>query len=235
MKRLNSFYMLMFTFVLLLLAPNLSAAVFSPEAFEIPYQINNSDHIVIGTVSEIEVHNLMNNTTITVDEWLYNPLPENTIIVRSTGWAEDARFTQNESVLLMLNDKSPLSTLDDHQSPEKGVFYMGFGEVGKHPISDRDAVIQALKAQGKWKGEDQTGNKTNETKTIISTGTVGNQKENVTENKTVDSGKEENIGTVDKQEEKPDTTHKLNRIPFISSFCALAIVLGTVVYLRKMK
>jgi hypothetical protein len=36
------------------LAPKLAAALFTPEAEEIPYQINNSDRIVIGTVSEIE-------------------------------------------------------------------------------------------------------------------------------------------------------------------------------------
>ena len=40
---------------------------------------------------------------------------------------------------------------------------MSLGSAGKHPVSDREAVIETLKAQGKWKGEDQTVNKTNET------------------------------------------------------------------------
>jgi hypothetical protein len=146
MKRLNSFSIL-FTFILLLLTPILAAAVFDPEACEIPYQINNSDHILIGTVSEIDKYKDYINNTISVDEWLYNPLPEKIIIVRTTLWVEEARFTQNESVLLMLND----------QIPDKGVFYMSFGEVGKHPISVRDLVIKELKSQGKLEGEDQVG------------------------------------------------------------------------------
>ena len=40
---------------------------------------------------------------------------------------------------------------------------MDFGELGKHPVSDRDTVIKELKALGKWKGEDQIGNISNST------------------------------------------------------------------------
>lgn len=150
MKQLSLFSI--FTFVLLLLAPNLAAALYPPEVAEIPYQINNSDRIVIGTVSEIEVTDYYMNNTITVKEWLYNPLPENTIIVRTNrGLEDEAEFTKNESVLLMLKD----------QRPDKGVFRMSFGFPGKHPVSDRDAVIKELKAQGKWKGENQNENGTN--------------------------------------------------------------------------
>ena len=159
MKQIN-YFSILFTFILLLLTSSLAAAIFTPEASEIPYQINNSDHIVIGTVSEVETHDNFANNTITVDEWLYNPLSEKTIIVRTTSWAEDARFTKNESVLLMLNDKSPIPI--SNENPEKGVFYMDFGELGKHPVSDRDTVIKELKALSKWKEEDQTGNKTND-------------------------------------------------------------------------
>ena len=160
MKQINSFFIL-FTFILLLLTSSLAAAVFTQEASEIPYQINNSDHIVIGTVSEVETHDDFANNTITVDEWLYNPLSEKVIIVRTTSWAEDARFSKNESVLLMLNDKSPIPI--SNENPEKGVFYMDFGELGKHSVSDRDAVIKELKAQGKWEKEDQIGNISNST------------------------------------------------------------------------
>jgi hypothetical protein len=231
MKQLNSLSIL-FTFVLLLLAPSLAAAAFSPEAGEISYQINNSDHIVIGTVSAIELHDNFTNNIITVDEWLYNPLPEKTIITRTTFWAEDARFTQNESVLLMLNDKSPIPELND-QSPEKGVFYLDFGELGKHPVSDKDAVIKELKAQGKWEGEDQAGNITNEGGIAANTGTIGEQKENITDNKTIDSGKAVNIGTAGKQEDKSDLTQKPNNIPFISSLWVFVIVFGAVLYLKK--
>jgi hypothetical protein len=195
---------------LLILTSSLAAAAFSQEAGEIPYQINNSDHIVIGTVSNIEAQNNSANNTITVNKWLYNPLPGNTIIVKTTSWAEDARFTKNESVLLMLNDKSPISISND-ESPEKGVFYMDFGELGKHPVSDRVAVIKELKAQGKWKGEDQTVNKTNET------------------------GMTANTGTVSKQEEESNTTPKSNSTPFISPIWVLAVVFGAVIYVKKIK
>ncbi|MGZ7068801.1 MAG: hypothetical protein ACXVHT_10885, partial [Methanobacterium sp.] len=111
MKQLSSFSIL-FTFVLLFMAPSLSTALIAEEATKIPYQINNSDRIVIGTVSKIDVCDYYTNNTITVKEWLFNPLPKKIIIVRTNigtrMWTEDeVEFTQNESVLLMLNDQSP--------------------------------------------------------------------------------------------------------------------------------
>lgn len=151
MKQLSLFSI--FTFFLLLLAPNLAVAMLSTESTEIPYQINNSDRIVIGTVSKIDVCDYYTNNTITVKEWLLNPLPEKTIIVRTNigtrMWTEDeAEFTQNESVLLMLND----------QRPDEGVFRISVGFPGKHPESDRNIVINELKAQGKWQNGNQTVN-----------------------------------------------------------------------------
>ncbi len=150
-KQLNLFST--FTFFLLLLAPNLAVAMLSTESTEIPYQINNSDRIVIGTVSKIDVCDYYTNNTITVKEWLFNPLPEKTIIVKtnmgSNVWVEDeVEFTQNESVLLMLND----------QRPDEGVFRISLGFPGKHPESDRNVVINELKAQGKWQKGIQTVN-----------------------------------------------------------------------------
>jgi hypothetical protein len=205
MKQLHLFSIL-FTVVLLLMVPNIATASMSQEVIEVPYQINNSDRIVIGIVSDIEVRDYYTNNTITVDEWLYNPLPEKTIIVRTnTGTnvsqEDEAQFTQNESVLLMLND----------QRPDKGVFRMSLGFAGKHPVSDRDAVIRELQAQGKWKGDGQAGNQTNETGIAESTRTVG------------------------KQEGNSNSTQKSNSTPFISSFWVLAIVLVAVKYVRKMK
>lgn len=205
MKQLNSFSML-FTFVLFLLTPTLATALLSAEAAEIPYQINNSDRIVIGTVSEINVADYYTNNTITVKEWLYNPLPAKTITVRTNigtnAWQEDeAEFTLNESLLLMLKN----------QRPDKGVFRMSIGSPGKHPVSDRDEVITALKSQDKWKGEDQTGNKTNNTGMTSNKGTVGNHEGN------------------------SNSTQKSNSTPFISPVWVLAVVLGTVTYVRKMK
>jgi hypothetical protein len=86
--------------MLLLLVPNLAAAVLDAEAAEIPYQINNSDRIAIGAVSKIIDYGRYTITTITVNEWLYNSLPAKTIRVRTeTGsnyWTEDeAEFTYN--------------------------------------------------------------------------------------------------------------------------------------------
>jgi hypothetical protein len=160
MKEIDLFSMLL-TLILFLLTASLATASFAIEAGEISYQINNSDHIVIGIVSNIEAQDNTANNSITVDEWLYNPLPTNSIIVKTTSWAEDARFDKNESVLLMLNDKSPIPL--SNESPEKGVFYMDFGELGKHPVSDRNAVIKELQVQGKWQEGNLTVNKTNET------------------------------------------------------------------------
>jgi hypothetical protein len=171
MRYLSSFSILL-TLALLFLTQNLAAALYSSEATEIPYQVDNSDRIVIGTVSGIDTSNEYTITTITVSEWLYNTLPTKTIQVMTiVGLEDEAEFTQNESILLMLKDKRP----------DKQVFLMFVGSLGKHPVSDRDAVIRELKAQGKWKGEDQTRNKTNEIETIKNTVIAGNQKENVTE------------------------------------------------------
>ena len=72
MKQLISFSIL-FTIVLLLMVPNLVSAAMSTEATDIPYQINNSDRIVIGTLSDIEVRDYYTNNTIAVDEWPFNP------------------------------------------------------------------------------------------------------------------------------------------------------------------
>ena len=186
-------FSLLFTAVFLLMVPNPVAALMSPEAYEIPYQINNSDHIVIGKVNNIEAFDNYTDNTIAVNEWLYNPLPSKTIIVRTNmgahTWQEDeAQFNQNESVLLMLND----------QNPDKGIFSMSIGSAGKHPISDRDAVIKELKAQGKWTEENQS-----------------------------ESNTTTHTGTVDQQGKKSKNTS------FISFFWVLAIMLGTVLYLKK--
>jgi hypothetical protein len=124
---------------------------------EIPYQIENSDRIVIGTVSEINPGYSNTIYTITVKEWLYNPLPVDTIKVETrTGTnvvvEDEAEFTKNESVLLMLKDADVKNQL----------FSVTFGFPGKHSVSDRDAVIKELKIQGKLQEGNQTSNKTND-------------------------------------------------------------------------
>ncbi|MDD4249343.1 MAG: hypothetical protein PHT13_09550 [Methanosarcina sp.] len=155
---------ILFALILIFLVPVPAAALLIPEAAEIPYQINTSDRIVIGTVNVIDVHYDHTIFTITVEEWLYNSLPAETIKVRTeTGrnvWTEDqAEFTLNESVLLMLRD----------EEPDKQLFSVSVGFPGKHPVSDRDAVIEELKVQEKWQEKKQTENETNKT------GTTGKQ------------------------------------------------------------
>ena len=150
MKQLNSFSILI-TFVLLLLTPSLAAAMIDEEATKIPYQVSNSDRIIIGTVSEIYAYDTYTINTITVKEWLYNPLPIQTIkVITKIGTnlsvEDEAEFTLQESVLLMLKD----GDLD------KQLFRVPLGL--KYSVSDRDAVIEELKAQGKWQDKNPLGN-----------------------------------------------------------------------------
>jgi hypothetical protein len=204
MRLLYIVSILLFSFVLYLLAPNLAAASIAEEATRIPYQVNNSDRIIIGTVSNIATYSDSTVFTIAVKEWLYNPLPTETIKVRSrTGtniWVEDEiELTQNESALLMLKD----------ENPDQMLFRVPLGI--KYPVSDRDAVIGALKAQGKWTGHDQIVNRTN------------------------DIGLTSNAGTAVKQEEKSNTTKKSNSIPFIRPVWVLVVVLGVVICVKTKK
>ena len=203
MKQPNLISILL-TFFLLLLTPNLAAALIDAEATKIPYQVNNSDRIIIGTVSEIDTYSSYTIFTIAVKEWLYNPLPADTIKVRTeTGtnfWTEDeVELTQNESALLMLKD----------ENLDKMLFRVPLGL--KYPVSDRDAVIEALKAQGKWKEEGLIADKTNESGIVESNGTAG------------------------KLNGESNATQKSNNIPFISFFWVLIVLLGAGVFLRNTK
>ena len=79
----------------------------------------------------------------------------------------------------------------------------------KNPISDRDSMIEELKAQEKWKGENQTENETNS------------------------AGMSDNTGTVGKQEGNFNSTPESKSSPFISSVWVLAALLGAVTYCKK--
>jgi hypothetical protein len=199
MKRFNSFSLIL-TFVLVLLIPNLVAASLDTKTAEIPYQINNSDRIAIGIVSGINVYSDHTIYTITVKEWLYNPLPVDTIKVKTRigtnlSVEDEAEFTKNESVLLMLKD----ADLNNK------VFVVTFGFPGKRSVSDRDAVIKELRAQGKWQEGDQTSNKTKE------------------------------IQTTSKGNEIYNSTQKSINIPFISPILVIATIFVVFLYLKKIK
>ncbi|WP_440945171.1 hypothetical protein ACSAZL_13545 [Methanosarcina sp. T3] len=196
------------------------------ETAEIPYQINHSDRIVIGKVSEIDTHYGYTIHTITVKEWLYNPFPVKTIKVRTeigtNAWTEDeAEFILNESVLLMLKDENLGEQL----------FRVATHFPGKHPVSDKDAVIEELKAQGKWQEENQTVNEINNSGVAENVGTVSEQEED--QNKANNTMMMENTATAGEQEEKSNTTQESKSAPFISPVLMLAAVLGAVIYARK--
>ncbi len=203
MKQLN-LLSIFFAFLLLFLATNLTAAMIAEEATKIPYQINNSDRIIIGTVSGIDKYYSYTIYTITVKEWLYNPIPVKTIKISSkigtnVAVEDEVEFAQNETALLMLKD----------EDLDKQLFRVPLGL--KYPVSDRDAVIEELKVQGKWQEENQTGNKTKEIEVVENTGTKGEKEEN------------------------SNHTTKSNTIPFMNLLCVLAAMLGATMCVRRRK
>ncbi|NOR48456.1 MAG: hypothetical protein GQ533_10515, partial [Methanosarcinaceae archaeon] len=137
MKQIN----ILFALILLLASTNVATAALIAEAAEIPYQINNSDRIIIGTVTDIQPFYDHTIVTIGVDEWLMNPLSTETITVRTKIGTnviteDEPTFALNETIILMLEDVS----ISENR------FGVVFSEPGKHPLSDRDAVLQELAA-----------------------------------------------------------------------------------------
>ncbi len=147
MKQIN----ILFALILLLVSTNVATAELIEEAYEIPYQINHSDRIIIGTVTDIQPFYDHTIVTIGVDEWLMNPLSTETITVRTkigtnVVTEDEPTFVLNETIILMLED---VNISDDR-------FGVVFGEPGKHPLSDRDAVLQELAAREQAQIEDDS-------------------------------------------------------------------------------
>lgn len=95
-------------------------------------QVYFADRIVIGTVRELRPSSEFTDVLISVDEWLKNPLPKDEITVRMGRPNTEppaANFTVGEKVLLMLDGEV-----------EKSIFTLLYGDLGKHPVSDRDEV-----------------------------------------------------------------------------------------------
>ena len=139
--------------LLIFASANATAAVLVEEAYEIPYQVSIADRIAIGTVTDIRSFHDHTIVTIAVDEWLDSPLPAKAITVRTEGdtnvWVEDeASFAVNETAILMLEDVD----IDEYR------FRMVCGDAGKHPLSDRDAILKALSDLPRIRGdsEDET-------------------------------------------------------------------------------
>ena len=125
--------------LLIFASANATAAVLVEEAYEIPYQVSIADRIAIGTVTDIRSFHDHTIVTIEVDEWLDSPLPAKAITVRTEGgtnvWVEDeASFALNETAILMLEDVDA----------SENRFRMVCGEVGKHPPSERSAILKAI-------------------------------------------------------------------------------------------
>ncbi len=125
--------------LLIFASANIIAAMLTEEAYEIPYQVSRADRIVIGTVTDIRAFYDYTIVTIEVDDWLKNPLPAKAITVRTecgtNVWTEDeASFAANETAILMLED------VDVSESR----FRMVCGEAGKHPPSERSAILKAI-------------------------------------------------------------------------------------------
>ncbi|AKB78222.1 hypothetical protein MSHOH_1739 [Methanosarcina horonobensis HB-1 = JCM 15518] len=116
---------------------------------------------------------------------------------------------------------------------DEQLFRVAVGFPGKHPVSDRDTVIEELKAQGKRQEENQTVNKTNNTGVTENTETMGKQEETQTVNKERDTGMAEKTKTARGQEGNYSSTQKSNSIPFISFIWLLTTVLGASMYVRK--
>ena len=125
-------------FILLFTTTN-AHALWIPEAHMLSYQINDSDRIVIGNVTNIQEHLKYSVVTIKVDEWLMGPLPSNEIeVITERGYMyinnNEPRFYTGESVILMLQD---INVAENR-------FKVTIGEPGKHPITDRDEIINEL-------------------------------------------------------------------------------------------
>ena len=147
MKQIN----ILFVLILVLVSTNVATAALTAESAKIPYQINHSDRIIIGTVTDIQPFYDYTIVTIGVDEWLMNPLSTETITVRTkigtNFWTEDEpTFVLNETIILMLED---VNINEDR-------FGVVFGTPGKHPLFDKDDVLQELAAREQAQIEDDS-------------------------------------------------------------------------------
>ncbi|MCK4652693.1 MAG: hypothetical protein KAT13_06385 [Methanosarcinales archaeon] len=127
------------TLLLIIASATTTAAMLVEGAGEISYQVPRADRIVIGTVTDVQAFYDHTIFTIEVDCSLKNPPPAKAITVRTecgTGvrTEDEALFTLNETAILMLEDVDV----------SENRFRMVCGEAGKHPISDRDAILTEI-------------------------------------------------------------------------------------------
>jgi hypothetical protein len=136
--------------VLILVSSGVSAACWTEEAYDLSYQIGESDRIAAGNVTDIRHFGDYDLVTIAVDEWMMNPLPCKNITVKTDiQYSTAATFTENESVVLMLQDMNVSGNM----------FTVAIGEPGKHPISEKGKIYEKLGGSGQVQEEqNNTGN-----------------------------------------------------------------------------
>lgn len=138
-RMLNMRKIFVLIILLFLIAATNAHASFTSEAGMISYQINVSDRIAVGNVTNIQEYPEYSIVTIKVNEWLMGPLPTDEIeVIIEIGSTYDnsneARFYDGESVILMLQDINVTESR----------FKVTIGEPGKHPITDREEIISEL-------------------------------------------------------------------------------------------
>lgn len=139
----RSFPILIVLFIVALISISVVSAELPAESAEIPYQVSHSDRIAVGTVTGIRSFEEYSIVTVDVHEWLKNPISAETINIRTgigtvLDTEDEPRFTLNETVILMLTD----------QELESNSYRVTVGEPGKHPLSDRAAIVKEIsKAQ----------------------------------------------------------------------------------------
>jgi len=129
------------TILLLLITVTNVQGSWSPEAGEISYQIDKSDRIAFGNVTDIQEYPEYSVVIIKVDEWLTGPLPSDEIeVITEIGSTyinnNEPRFYKGESVILMLQD---INVTENR-------FEVTIGEPGKHPVTDREEIISELES-----------------------------------------------------------------------------------------
>jgi hypothetical protein len=133
--------LLILTSLLILITATNVQGSWPPEAGELSYQIDKSDRIAAGNVTDIQEYPEYSVVIIKVDEWLMEPLPSAEIeVITEIGSTyinnNEPRFYKGESVILMLQD---INVTENR-------FEVTIGEPGKHPVTDRDEIISELES-----------------------------------------------------------------------------------------
>ncbi len=131
-------YVAIIFLIILLIVPTASAEL-TAESAEISYQVEHSDRIAVGKVTEIQRFYDYSIVTIEIKEWLMNPISSTEIKIQTkigtnVDTEDEPRFTVSESAILMLTDADL----------ENNTFQVTVGEPGKHSLSDLDEIVNEI-------------------------------------------------------------------------------------------